>query len=87
MLTTIRTTHGMLDKQSLGRIVFFEDNPNEFVVREEWWLVGHDDATCEQCATDPNTQRKNGSTLVRRDAHVILKEPSVTATAVTASLG
>ena len=82
----IKTTHGFVDEKELERILGFEERSKEFVVWVEWWMPNHSDEKCKHCGTDPNTQRKNGSTLVRRDAHCILKEPSVAADALAASL-
>jgi hypothetical protein len=81
----INTTHGPVDEQQLARTVGFEDRPAEFVVWVEWRMLSH--ADCAICANPENPQPANGAVLVRRDAHVILKEPTVTATAIAASLG
>ena len=77
----INTTHGPLEESTLARTVGFEDRPNEFVVWVEWKLPGH--GPCAVC-NDPGTPNPDdaGIVLVRRDAHVILKQASVTADAI-----
>lgn len=60
-MSSINTTHGLVEESTLARTVGFEDRPTEFVVWVEWRL---------------------GAELVRRDAHVILKQPSATADAL-----
>ena len=82
----IRTTHGVLEESRLARTVGFEDRPDEFVVWIEWRLIAHDGLGCAVCADPRNPQPDAGSALVRRDAHVIKKEPSVVADALAASL-
>jgi len=72
----INTTHGVLDDGLLARTVGFEDRPLEFVVWVEWRLVADRDVPAFAEVTG-----KAGE-LVRRDAHVILKQPSVTADAI-----
>lgn len=78
----INTTHGKLDDTTLARTVIFEDRPTEFVVAVEWRLAGHTGADCVVCANQANPRPVNGVVLVRRDAHVILKEPTVIADAL-----
>lgn len=82
----MNTTHGPLDESILARTVGFEDRPKEFVVWVEWRLMNHDSATCASCAVSGNPIPVGDTVLVRRDAHVILKEPSVTADGIAASL-
>ena len=83
----INTTHGLVDEGALARTVGFEDRPAEFVVWVEWRLLQHDGRGCAICAGPLNPQPENGSVLVRRDAHVIVKAPSVAADALAASIG
>jgi hypothetical protein len=83
----INTTHGPVDESTLARTVGFEDRPSEFVVWVEWRLLEHDDRGCVHCANPEHPRPAAGSVLVRRDAHVILKEPSVIADALAASIG
>lgn len=83
----LNTTHGLLEESQLARTVGFEDRPGEFVVWVEWRLMTHDSRGCAVCAEQTNPQPINGSVLVRRDAHVILKEPSVVAEAIAAQIG
>lgn len=83
----INTTHGQIEEERLSRTVGFEDRPGEFVVWVEWRLLQHDGKGCDVCAKEGMPSPSNGSTLVRRDAHCILKEPTVTANALAAALG
>jgi hypothetical protein len=83
-MAAIITTHGAVDESQLARTVGFEDRPTEFVVWVEWRLLNHDG--CGICANPDNPQPANGSVLVRRDAHVILKQPTVTADAIVGGL-
>lgn len=83
----INTTHGPTDDAQLLRTVGFEDRPDEFVVWVEWKIVGHDPVGCDVCADPSNPQPVNGTVLVRRDAHVILKQPSVVADAIAGGIG
>jgi hypothetical protein len=76
----IKTTHGLKDESDLARTVGFEDRPDEFVVWLEFRLPAH--ADCVICANPENPQPIGDSVLVRRDAHVILKQPSVAADAI-----
>jgi len=82
----INTTHGNQEEPALARTVGFEDRPGEFVVWVEWRLIGHDGVDCPVCADPAMPRPLNGTTLVRRDAHCILKEPSVVADAIAASM-
>lgn len=82
----IRTTHGDREESSLSRTAGFEDRPDEFVVWVEWRLSHHDGIGCAVCADERNPRPVGDSVLVRRDAHVIKKEPSVVADALAASL-
>lgn len=82
----INTTHGLKYESDLARTLGFEDRPGEFVVWVEWRLMHHDGKNCTVCANADNPRPVNGSTLVRRDAHCILKEPSVVADAIAATL-
>lgn len=84
MAQMITTTHGPVDEHALSRTVGFEDRPTEFVVWVEWRMPIHE--TCAICADPTNPQPVNGMVLVRRDAHCILKEPSVIADALAASI-
>lgn len=79
------TTHGPLDESSLLRTVGFEDRPTEFVVWVEWKMREH--GLCPVCEVPTNPKVIGGLVLVRRDAHVILKEASVAATAIVGGLG
>lgn len=85
----INTTHGLMDEGLLSRIVGFEDRPNEFVVWVEWRMPAHRDEhpPCSVCADPGNPQPVNGDVLVRRDAHVILKQPSAVADALVGGIG
>lgn len=87
MHTIINTTHGPIDDATLAYTVIFEERPKELVVAREWRLLDHDGVGCAVCGDQGNPRPIAGAVLVRRDAHVILKEPSVTATAIAASLG
>jgi hypothetical protein len=82
----LNTTHGLLEESSLAKTVGFEDRPTEFVVWVEWRLTNHNGTHCTVCANPDNPRPENDRTLVRRDAHLILKEPSVVADALAASL-
>ena len=82
----MNTTHGQMDEKDLARTVIFEDRPTEFVIGVEWRLMGHDGVNCPVCADQSLPRPMNGSTLVRRDAHVVLKEPTVMADALAAAL-
>lgn len=73
----IRTTHGMIDPSQLQRTLGFEDRPREFVVWVEWRLAGHDGQGCPICAQPGNPKPDGALTLVRRDAHVILKDSPI----------
>jgi hypothetical protein len=85
-MSAINTTHGRIEESHLARTVGFEDRPGEFVVWVEWRKPCV--ATCVVCADPSNPQPDaQGVVLVRRDAHCILKEPSVVADALAASLG
>jgi len=82
----INTTHGSLEESTLARTVGFEDRPSEFVVWVEWRVAGHEN--CAVCSDSNNPQPDSfGAVLVRRDAHVILKQPSVTADALVGGIG
>jgi hypothetical protein len=85
-MSSINTTHGVLDETTLTRTVGFEDRPSEFVVWVEWRkpACADDCAICRQPEMPPPV---NGHVLMRRDAHCILKEPSVIADALAASIG
>ena len=80
-MALIHTTHGAIDEATLARTVGFEDRPLEFVVWVEWRLADHAE-DCPVCQDQTNPRCLNGVVLVRRDAHVILKQPSVTADAI-----
>lgn len=69
-MALIRTIHGMLEESTLTKI------------------VGHEDRTYPDRAGEYVTwiEWKQGDEIVRRDAHVILKEPSVVADAIAASV-
>lgn len=83
----INTTHGPTDESDLQRTVGFEDRQNEFVVWVEWRLSNHP-RVCAFCETPGNPQPDgSGVVLVRRDAHVILKQPSATADALVGGIG
>jgi hypothetical protein len=86
----INTTHGTVDESVLARTVGFEDRPSEFVVWVEWRLNGHYPLglDCVVCGNPTNPQPDgNGVVLVRRDAHVIMKQPSVVADALVGGIG
>lgn len=70
----IKTTKGLVEEATLDRTVGFEDRPHEFVVWVEWRLK------------DGPRDERGLAELVRRDAHVILKQPSAAATAVAGGL-
>jgi hypothetical protein len=81
----VTTTHGPLDELVLARTVGFEDRPNEFVVWVEWKMPAHGE--CDICRDQMNPQpAADGTVLVRRDAHCILKQPSVVADAIAGGL-
>ena len=82
----ITTTHGPLEESQLARTVGFEDRPSEFVVWVEWRLLGHDDANCVVCGDAGNPRPDAAGVLVRRDAHLILKQASVVADAIAGGL-
>lgn len=84
-MAMVTTTHGPIGESALARTVGFEDRPSEFVIWVEWRVPAH--ADCAICANPDNPQPVNGAVLVRRDAHVIMKEPSVIADALAASIG
>ena len=87
-MSQIHTTHGLVEDSTLARTVGFEDRPTEFVVWVEWRALQHDAATCATCQLPTNPQPDgHGAVLVRRDAHLILKEPSVVASALVGGLG
>ena len=77
----ITTTHGRVEESLLLKTVGFEDRPREFVVWVEWRLPTHGGAPCYWCDqyVRDNAQAvdidRAGAVLVRRDAHVILKDP------------
>jgi hypothetical protein len=82
----VQTTHGPLEEMALARTVGFEDRPREFVVWVEWRLHDHD-PECLICREHEDYPRPvNGSVLVRRDAHCILKESSAVAEAIASSI-
>ncbi len=84
----VNTTHGSLEESALAKTVGFEDRPDEFVVSVEWRLTSHDVANCSFCQNAENPRPDaNGVVLVRRDAHVILKQPSVVADALVGGIG
>jgi hypothetical protein len=85
-MARINTTHGSVDEAALARTVGFEDRPTGFVVWVEWRRAACAPG-CAICADPGNPQPVNGSVLVRRDAHVISKEPSAIATAIAGGLG
>lgn len=83
----LNTTHGAIEESTLARTVGFEDRPDEFVVWVEWKLSGHDGAVCETCLNANNPKPDDtGTVLVRRDAHVIMKQPSVVADGIAGGL-
>jgi len=82
----MNTTHGQIDPAMLARTLIFEDRPDEFVVSVEWRAPACRDG-CKVCAQPDMPKAVNGQVLVRRDAHVILKEASVGADALAAILG
>lgn len=84
-MAPLYTTHGHLDPLTLARTLGFEERPTEFVVWVEWRKPACE-PDCPVCALPTNPQPILGQVLVRRDAHVILKEPSVVATALAGSL-
>ena len=75
----VYTIHGDVDDALLARTVGFEERPDEFVVWVEYRL-----AVDGYAANGVVSQRGD---LVRRDAHVILKTPSVVADAICGGLG
>ncbi len=85
-MAQILTTHGTLDEADLSRIVGFEDRPLEFAIWVEWRLSAHNSGVCAICDNPDMPKPVGDSVLVRRDAHVFLKEPSVVADAIAASL-
>jgi hypothetical protein len=91
-MALIHTTHGDMDAAVLQRITGHEDRPESFVTWVEYRWPGHRVETCAICRETQarealGTMRDAYGALVRRDAHVILKEPSVTADAIAASIG
>ncbi len=86
-MAIITTTHGQLDESTLLRTVGFEDRPTEFVIWVEWKLAAHN-ANCLFCADQANPRPSaDGSVLVKRDAHVVLKQGSVVADALVGGIG
>lgn len=86
MAGSINTTHGLIDVASLERTLGFEERPTEFVVWIEWRKSACAPG-CFVCDNPVNPQPIRERVLVRRDAHCILKEPSVVADAIAASVG
>jgi hypothetical protein len=76
----VTTTHGPIQESRLLRTLGFEERPTEFVVWVEWRMAGHS-PSCPVCQSFPDNPQpdEKGLVLVRRDAHVILKEPTATA--------
>jgi len=87
MAGTVTTTHGAMNSEALARTLGFEERPTEFVVWVEWRAPACEPGSCAVCADPNNPQPVNGMVLVRRDAHCILKEGSVIADAIAASIG
>jgi len=86
-MALLHTTHGELEESSLSRTVGFEDRPSEFVIWVEWKMAAHD-ANCPHCLDQTNPRpAADGSVLVRRDAHVVLKQGSVIADALVGGVG
>lgn len=85
-MSQINTTHGSIPDYELARTLGFEERPNEFVVWVEWRKPACA-GSCGICSIPDNPQPINGMVLVRRDAHCILKEGSVVADAIAASVG
>lgn len=90
-MAEILTTRGLIDESRLARTVFFEERPAEFVISVEWRLPRV--SPLPDLPADASTEaqlvraREAHGELVKRDCHVILKEPSVIATAIAASVG
>jgi hypothetical protein len=82
-MAVINTTHGPVDDRTLARTVGFEDRPDEFVVWVEWRLG--EDVSAVPAHVESGAPA-NPRELVRRDAHVILKAPSVIADALVGGL-
>jgi len=88
----INTIHGPLDESRLTRAVGFEDRPDAFVIWVEWRWPGHEVDACTTCQRADSraangTLRDGYGALVRRDAHVVTKEPSVVADAIASPVG
>lgn len=86
-MSLINTTHGALEETTLARTVGFVDKPFEFVVWVEWRISGHTGESCPVCQDASNPRPDALGTMVRRDAHVILKQPSAIADALVGGIG
>ena len=90
-MAEIVTTRGVLEEGVLVRTVGFEERPNEFVIWVEWRLprqAALPDLP-EGASTEQQLVRAKEAVgeLVKRDCHVILKQPSAVATALAANIG
>ena len=90
-MAEILTSHGFLDESRLARTVGFEERPNEFVIWVEWRLarsVALPDLPPGATVDEQLVRaREAQGELVKRDCHVILKQPSAVATAIAANIG
>jgi hypothetical protein len=84
----IHTTHGAIDEGLLSRSLVFTELESEFSIVIEWRLKADLASTVFDPATRETRRVENAAgDVVKRSAHVILKEPSVIADAIAASVG
>ncbi len=85
-MALIHTKLGPVDETLLTRTVVFKDQPNEFTVEVEYHLRAALDVPGIEVDDVGNTvegvRHGEAGELVKRDAHVIQKEPSVIASAL-----
>ncbi len=87
----IQTSRGPMDESLLSRTTGFEERPKEFVIWVEWRVpraapldpLPDGASVDEQFVWAKTTQGE----LVKRDCHVLLKDPSVVANSIAANIG
>lgn len=75
-----------MDESALQRTFGCEDRPAEMVVWVEWRLANHSGEGCVVCRGADAPPVINRLVLVRRDAHVILKQQTEVAEMIAGGL-
>ena len=85
-MAIVQTKLGPIDESLLDRLVIFKDQPGEFTIEEEYRLKLALDVPGTEIdgagREISGVRHGDAGELVKRSAHVVLKEPSVIAAAI-----